>query len=150
MVLDTKDKLIQKLVVAGVLSSDEIRAALAGYCLIVDDDEDSLFISQKIVGKMGFLTHTARNGAEALAEIEKKLPQLILLDWNMPSMSGLEFIKRLKQIRYGSQIPIIMCTGESEAKKVREALASGVKGYLVKPFSEGEVVKQLEYLKIRP
>jgi len=150
MVLEKTDKLIQKFIVAGVLSSDEIKSALAACCFIVDDDEDALFIGQKIVSKMGFTTHTARSAVEALAEIEKKLPQLILLDWNMPSMSGLEFIAHLKKIPGGYKIPIIMCTGESDEKHVRTALANGVKGYLVKPFSESDVAKQFEYLKIKP
>lgn len=120
------------------------------YCLIVDDDEEALLIGQQIIGKMGFLTRTAATGSEALVAAKTHLPLLVLLDWNMPDMDGLLLIEQLRRIRDGYRIPIIMCTEESDAKKVRAALLAGAKGYLLKPFTEDDLRKQFANLQIRP
>src|ERR1700735_4146871 len=120
------------------------------YCLIVDDNVDALFIARKLVANLGFLTRTAKTGTEALATAKTHLPLLVLLDWHMPDMSGLEFIDQLKRIRGAYKVPVVMCTGESNEQKVKAALDRGAKGYLLKPFSEGDVVKQFGHLKIWP
>jgi len=120
------------------------------YCLIVDDDEDCLFIGQKIVGEMGFSTRIARSGEEALEICMRKLPQAILLDWSLPGMDGLTFLEKLKRLNDGYKVTIVMSTGHSEEKKVKEALASGVKGYLIKPFTKEDIARQFAYLRVKP
>ena len=117
------------------------------YCLIVDDDEDTLFISTKIlVDAFGCFIRTAKTGEEALDLCNRQLPNIILLDWNMPGMTGLEFLSRLKKARDGYKVKVIMCTGEGDEKKVKSALQAGAKGYVLKPYSKEDICGQIENL----
>lgn len=120
------------------------------YCLIVDDDPDCRLIAKKIVELMGFKTRIAGSGREAVVISQEILPGVVMLDWNMPDMDGLSFMEDLKRIPSGKAVPVIMCTGEAVQTKVQAALASGARGYLVKPFSEQDVIKQFGLLRIRP
>jgi two-component system chemotaxis response regulator CheY len=119
-------------------------------CLIVEDDPDCQWIAQKIVEQMGFKTRIAGSGKEAVAFSRQSLPGVVMLDWHMPDMDGLAFMEELKRIPSGRKVPVIMCTGEAGQEKVEAALASGARGYLVKPFSGPDVAKQFALLRIRP
>jgi two-component system chemotaxis response regulator CheY len=120
------------------------------YCLIVDDNPDCRWIARKVVEQMGFKTRIAGSGREAVAITRESLPGAVLLDWNLLDMNGLAFIDELQRIPSGRTVPVIMCTGEAAQEKVQTALASGARGYLIKPFSEQDVVKQFGLLRIRP
>src|SRR6185437_14005251 len=112
------------------------------YCLIVDDDAECRLIGQKMVEQMGFKACVARSGREAVTISRESLPGVVMLDWNLPDMDGLNFLEELKRLPSGRKVPVIMCTGEANQTKVQTALSSGAKGYLVKPFSEKDVAKQ--------
>jgi two-component system chemotaxis response regulator CheY len=85
----------------------------------------------------------ASNGAEALAEIQKGVPDMILSDINMPVMDGLEFLKNLQSVESAKGVPVIMITTEGSEARVVEALSAGAKGYLRKPFTPEQVKERV-------
>jgi len=85
----------------------------------------------------------ASNGAEALAEIQKGVPDMILSDINMPVMDGLEFLKNLATLDSAKGVPVIMITTEGSEARVVEALSAGAKGYLRKPFTPEQVKERV-------
>jgi len=110
--------------------------------LIVDDSSVMRKIVERCLRQAGMdlgQVHEASNGAEALALINENPFDLILSDINMPVMDGLEFIRHLKEMENGKNIPIVMITTEGGEKSVLEALALGAKGYIRKPFTPDQV-----------
>jgi two-component system chemotaxis response regulator CheY len=81
----------------------------------------------------------AGNGLEALTALESKKPDLILSDINMPTMNGLEFVKRLQHVPGMKDVPVVMITTEASESHVVEALSYGAKGYIRKPFTPEQV-----------
>lgn len=122
-------------------------------CLIVDDDGDALFIAGKmLMSSFDFRIKTAKTAEEGIRFCKKiQMPDLIVLDWNLPELSGIEFLHKLRPIveSKGESVKppkVIMCTGESRPEMVKKALESGAHGYLVKPYTNDDVVKQVEGL----
>ncbi len=102
--------------------------------MLVDDSRTMRNIQKGILAQLG---HTdiveAGDGIDALSKFKAVLPDLILLDWNMPNMDGLTFLKTVR--KDGTQVPIIMVTTEAEKSRVIEAIKAGVNNYVVKPFT---------------
>lgn len=106
-------------------------------CLIVDDSSTVRKAIRRIVEGLGiFNVEEAEHGKEALEICNSSMPTLILLDWNMPVMSGLDFLKELRQSEGGKEPKIVMCTTENEFKRITEALEEGANEYIMKPFNE--------------
>ena len=108
-------------------------------CLIVDDSRIIRKVARRIVEGLGFEVDEAADGAEALAWCRGAMPEAILLDWNMPVMSGLEFLRHLRKEPGGEAPKVIFCTVENEPAAIREALESGADEYIMKPF-DSEIV----------
>ncbi len=87
--------------------------------------------------------YEAANGKEALSVLEKNDINLVFLDWNMPQLSGLGFLKEVRANKKYENLPIIMVTSEAAKYNVIEALKSGVTAYLIKPVSVEKFVKTL-------
>ena len=104
--------------------------------LIVDDDEDTRAVLKAAIRRLnaGEPT-TAKNGLEALVLVEKQDFDLIICDWKMPKMSGLEFFKKVREMPAGETVPFIMLTAEASKSKVIQALGHGVNDYIVKPWT---------------
>jgi two-component system chemotaxis response regulator CheY len=86
----------------------------------------------------------AGDGEEALRKLQENMPlDLILLDWNMPVMDGLTFLKKLRTDNSYKNVKVIMCTSESEKTRVVEALKAGANNYLVKPFTPEALKEKL-------
>lgn len=116
-------------------------------CLIIDDDEDSLFIAEHIFRSLRFDTHTAKDGQKGYTLCSVVQPDIVILDWHMPGMEGIDFLKKISKKEEGEKpMRIIMCTGENEAARVREAISHGVDGYIVKPYRREDIVRQLRAL----
>ena len=110
--------------------------------LIVDDSSVMRKIVERCLRQAGMelgQVREASNGAEALALVNENPFDLILSDINMPIMDGLEFIRHLKEMENGKNIPIVMITTEGGEKSVLEALSLGAKGYIRKPFTPDQV-----------
>lgn len=108
-------------------------------CLIVDDSRIIRKVSRRIVEGLGFEVDEAADGAEALAYCAAMTPELILLDWNMPVMDGITFLKRLRAQPGGDRPKVLFCTIETAVERIEEALAAGADDYVMKPF-DGEIL----------
>ncbi|MFZ8803661.1 MAG: response regulator [Candidatus Calescibacterium sp.] len=113
--------------------------------LIVDDHEPMRKIIKTILRKVGFEDmEEAENGREALLKLKEKKFDVVLLDQNMPELSGLELLKIMKQDEQLKNIPVIMITAETSKEKVIEAIQLGVSEYIVKPFTAETLKKKIE------
>ncbi len=90
----------------------------------------------------------AGNGKEALVQLEQHQVHLVLLDWNMPELSGLDFLKRVRSMAQYKDMPIIMVTSEAARYNVIEALKNGATDYIIKPVNEKSFRDKLSKLSI--
>lgn len=110
-------------------------------CLIVDDSKVVRMLARRIVESLGFTVKEADNGESALAACRAQAPDCILLDWHMPVMDGLEFIKQLRASESITQPKVIFCTTETDISHIQDALAAGADEYVMKPF-DAEIIKE--------
>ncbi len=102
--------------------------------LLVDDSRTMRNIQKSVLGQLGHTeVEEACDGQDALSKVWAYEPDLLLVDWNMPNMNGLEFVKAFRQ--KDKATPIIMVTTETEKSRVIEAIKAGVNNYVVKPFT---------------
>jgi CheY-like chemotaxis protein len=121
-------------------------AATARTCLIVDDSRVIRKVSSKIALSLGYVPVEAENGEEALARCKKSMPDLVLTDWNMPEMDGIEFVTKLRGIPTPKEPIVVFCTSNGEAKDIHDGIAAGADDYIVKPFDEAALKAKLERL----
>ena len=103
-------------------------------CLIVDDSRVIRKVSRHILESLDFKVEEAENGQEGLTACETNMPDVILLDWNMPVMTGIEFITQLRQQPGGDRPKVVFCTTENDIAHIREAISAGADEYVMKPF----------------
>lgn len=103
-------------------------------CLIVDDSRVIRKVSRHILEELGFAVAEAENGQQALDRCIEGMPDLVLLDWNMPVMSGIEFIHHLRKRPGGERPKVVFCTTENDVAHIREAITAGADEYVMKPF----------------
>ena len=102
--------------------------------LLVDDSKTMRNIQKAVLAQLGHTeVQEACDGQDALSKVVACKPDLILVDWNMPNMDGLSFVKAYRQMN--KQTPLIMVTTEAEKSRVIEAIKAGVNNYVVKPFT---------------
>ena len=106
--------------------------------LSVDDSTTIRRIVKRSCEELGHSVLEAADGAAAIATLEEKSGEvsLIILDWNMPGMSGLEVLKKVKSDPKTKHIVVMMLTSEADMNFVKEALAAGAQNYLTKPFDQ--------------
>ncbi|WP_209346865.1 response regulator [Pontixanthobacter sp. CEM42] len=103
-------------------------------CLIVDDSRVIRKVSRHILESLDFTVDEAENGQEGLVHCQGTMPDVILLDWNMPVMTGIEFITQLRQQPGGDKPKVVFCTTENDIAHIREAISAGADEYVMKPF----------------
>ncbi|MFI4870672.1 MAG: response regulator [Phycisphaerales bacterium JB061] len=102
--------------------------------MLVDDSKTMRSIQKSVLGQLGYTEiEEACDGQDALSKVGAFEPDLLLVDWNMPNMDGITFVKTYRQTN--KTTPIIMVTTESEKSRVIEAIKAGVNNYVVKPFT---------------
>jgi two-component system chemotaxis response regulator CheY len=116
--------------------------------LVVDDSSFIRKIARQILENMGFEVAEAKDGAHALEQCEVALPDFILLDWNMPVMSGLEFLTKLRKMPKGDEPQVVFCTTENTRDKILTALEAGATEYIMKPFDQEIIRTKLEQIGI--
>lgn len=103
--------------------------------LIVDDIEDNRVLLERFLTSSGYQPICAESGASAISLISKCKPELVLLDWMMPGLSGLETLQAVREMYDSVRLPVIMCTALGEENSVVQALNAGANDYIVKPIS---------------
>ncbi|EAQ29901.1 chemotaxis response regulator [Erythrobacter sp. NAP1] len=116
-------------------------------CLIVDDSRVIRKVSSKIAKSLGYVPVEAQDGLEALARCKKSMPHVVLTDWDMPEMDGLEFVKNLRAIPTPKAPVVIFCTSKNKAADVHAGIKAGADDYIVKPFDEAGLKAKLEKLE---
>lgn len=117
--------------------------------LIIDDSKAMRMILGRILTEVGCTFIEASHGRDALEKIAAHgHPDLVLVDWNMPEMNGLEFIEAIKSNPSFNQIKLMMITTESEVSNMEIAKAAGADEYIIKPFSAENILEKLSEMKL--
>jgi two-component system chemotaxis response regulator CheY len=103
-------------------------------CLIVDDSSVVRKVARRILEDLDYIVEEAEDGQDAFDKCRQEMPDAILLDWNMPIMSGLEFLKLLRAYIGGEKPHVIYCTVENDIGAIALALKAGANDYMMKPF----------------
>ncbi len=103
-------------------------------CLVVDDSRVIRTIARRMLEELSFSVREAVNGQDALDSCLDDMPEVILLDWNMPVMSGIDFLRRLRKSDGGADPVVIFCTTVNDVDHIRIALEAGANEYIMKPF----------------
>jgi len=103
-------------------------------CLVVDDSKMIRRVAGRILKDLDFEASEAENGVEAMAACKSRMPDAILLDWNMPIMDGLSFLKALRKSPGGTSPVVVFCSAERDIDKIMEAMDAGANEYVMKPF----------------
>ena len=110
------------------------------YCLIVDDSKVIRMVARKILEELEFETDEAADGKLALAGCQRKMPDVILLDWNMPVMDGINFLRELRNLPGGETPKVVFCATENDIEHIQEAIDAGADEYIMKPF-DSEIIQ---------
>jgi two-component system, OmpR family, phosphate regulon response regulator PhoB len=114
--------------------------------LIVEDEADVALMLRYNLEAEGFKVQTAATGDEAVERMREAIPDLILLDWMLPGLSGIELCRRWRAREETSRVPIIMITARGEEEERIRGLATGADDYVVKPFSVPELIARITAL----
>lgn len=109
-------------------------------CLVVDDSRVVRKVARRIVEDLGFSCEEAEDGQKAYDFCAQQMPDAILLDWNMPVMSGIEFLEKLRQMSGGQTPKVVFCTTENDMAHIQRAMSAGANEYIMKPF-DSEIIE---------
>ena len=102
--------------------------------LVVDDVEDNRIVLQRQLQRSGFEVTLCEDGVAALAEVSANPPDLVILDWMMPNLSGLDTLKGIREHFDANGLPVIMCTARDEESSIGAAMDAGANDYVQKPI----------------
>jgi len=112
--------------------------------LVVDDFDTMIRIIKGILTDIGYTNVvTARNGEQACLILEKGKIDFIISDWNMPRMTGLELLKKVRATPEWAHIPFLLVTAEADKEHIVEAIQSGVDQYIIKPFKQEALAQKI-------
>jgi len=118
--------------------------------LVVDDSRVTRWVIGQIMREIGYDVTEAGNGCEGLERlVQLGNPDVVLVDWNMPKMNGLDFIKAVRSDEANRNLPMIMITTETEMERMALAFLAGVNEYIMKPFDRMMIEEKLMLLGIR-
>lgn len=113
-------------------------------CLIVDDSKVIRKVARRILEDFSFDIDEAGDGQQALDRCGSAMPDVILLDWNMPVMGGLQFLQNLRSRPAEKRPTVIFCTTENDMEHIRAAMDAGADEYIMKPFDREIIKAKLE------
>ena len=117
---------------------------MSGKIFIIEDEPSIIQLVQHNLEKEGFIVSSSINGNNGLKELKKFEPHLLLLDWMLPDLSGIEICKNIRKDMKLKSLPIIMLTAKGEEEDKIKGLDSGVDDYLTKPFSFNELLARIK------
>ena len=115
-----------------------------GKIFIIEDEPSIIQLVQHNLEKNGFIISSSLNGNDGLKELKKFQPDLLLLDWMLPDLSGIEICKNIRKDNSFKNLPVIMLTAKGEEEDKIKGLDSGVDDYLTKPFSFNELMARIK------
>ena len=113
------------------------------HCLVVEDSRVMRTVARRIFEELKFEIGEAEEGMAALRAVRDKLPDVIFLDWNLPSMPGLEFIKSVRGQQNGSHPVILFATTENDPDEIAQAITAGADDYVMKPYDRASLRSKL-------
>jgi two-component system chemotaxis response regulator CheY len=116
---------------------------MARTCLVVDDSRVVRKVARRILEAHGFEVEEAEDGQKALDACRTGLPDCVLLDWNMPVMDGITFLRALRQEFGPDGPPVVFCTTENDMSHIEMAIEAGAQEYIMKPFDDDILVGKL-------
>ena len=117
-------------------------------CLVVDDSKVIRKVARHILETLEFTVSEAGDGQEALDSCRASAPDVVLLDWNMPVMSGIEFLRALGQEEFTVRPKVIFCTTENGIAHIRAAIDAGADEYVMKPFDRETLESKLQLVGV--
>ena len=113
-------------------------------CLVVDDSKVIRKVARHILETLNFQVSEAGDGKEALDSCLASAPDVILLDWNMPVMSGMDFLRALREADVQRRPKVVFCTTENGMAYIRAAIEAGADEYVMKPFDRDTIESKLQ------
>ena len=113
-------------------------------CLVVDDSRVVRKVAKRIAEDLGFKCQEAEDGQMAFDMCLEYMPDAIILDWNMPRMSGIEFLEKLRELENGNHPKVVLCTTENDVAHLTRALNAGANEYIMKPFDSDIIQSKFE------
>ena len=113
-------------------------------CLVVDDSSVIRKVARRILESMQFEIVEAEDGQVALDKCQEQLPDAVLLDWNMPNMDGIQFLRSLRKLPGGDKPKVVFCTTENDVGHIARALHAGADEYIMKPFDKEIVTAKFQ------
>ncbi|MGA0598098.1 response regulator [Enterovirga sp. CN4-39] len=114
------------------------------HCLVVDDSAVIRKVACRIMEGLSLRTSEAEDGEQALLACRREMPDMILLDWNMPVMDGYEFLKALRKMPGGKAPKVVFCTTENDVACIARAMHAGADEYVMKPFDRETMTAKLQ------
>jgi two-component system chemotaxis response regulator CheY len=103
-------------------------------CLVVDDSRVVRKVARRILEELSVAVEEAADGKVALEACLRQMPDAVLLDWDMPVMNGIEFLRQLRRTPGGSSPVVVFCTSHSDVEHIQQAIVAGANEYIMKPF----------------
>ena len=116
--------------------------------IIVDDDEIVTEIVSEVLDAAGHMTSAIHDGANAIAAISGGDPDMVILDYNLPGITGMEILRQVRSLPYTADVPVMMLTSKGGRLLKARAEQTGADDYLVKPFQPDELVRRVEALLV--
>jgi len=113
------------------------------HCLVVDDSSVVRKVARRILEGFDFTVSEAEDGAQALDMCRRTMPDMILLDWHLPAMEGIEVVANLRKFDQGRAPKVLYCVSEADVAQIAKALRAGVDDYILKPFDRALVEAKL-------
>ena len=113
------------------------------HCLVVEDSRVMRTVARRIFEELKFEIGEAEEGMAALRAVRDKMPDVIFLDWNLPSMPGLEFIKSVRGQQNGAHPVILFATTENDPDEIAQAITAGADDYVMKPYDRASLRSKL-------
>jgi two-component system chemotaxis response regulator CheY len=112
-------------------------------CLIVEDSRVIRTVARRILEGLQFAVAEAEDGMAALRACHEQMPDLIFLDWNLPSMKGVDFVKSVRGQQDGGRPVILFCTTENDSQEIAAGVTAGANDYVLKPFDAAQIRAKL-------
>ena len=117
-------------------------------CLVVDDSKVIRKVARHILEALGFTVSEAADGTEAVDACRNAAPDVILLDWNMPVMNGIDFLRTLGTLGLARRPKVVFCTTENGMAYIRAAIEAGADEYVMKPFDRETLQSKLQIVGV--